>query len=1014
MIFSRRLFATIFIGALTVMACSGGSTSVDSGFDADGFGDADGQASDGDDLSPDGDSADADQGPIELAVQGVLPSRGPIEGGTWANIIGSGFVNGISDSPFDVRDVTDVTFGDNSAIDIEIIRDDMISVRTPAGIAGQTSVTVENPNGRFELINAFTYFDTVTTETVEPVDLSVRGGTRITVSGTGFSEDTTVLVAGQPCSAINVTDSTTLSATTPPGPEGSADVEIVNRNGRSLLFRAVSYHPVPRLDSITPAAGTIDGSTPISAEGEGFEELTQLLFDNKLAGNIVFSSSDLLEAETPIGQAGSVDVVAAGPVDSSLLPGGFIYLPELQGSLTVTGVAPRSGPAEAGNTATVVGEGFSATVTGVRFGGNLATDLHPIDDRMIQVTVPQGNPGLVGVSVRTLTEEVSLDDAYRYYQQLQTTSISPQAGPVAGGTNFIIQGNGFHSGVEVFFGGVLASGVVVTSPTELGGTTPPGTAGPIDVLIKDTDSEALLPAAFSYTTDLSLLRVDPDYGAMAGGTYVTCYGEGFGPGMRIWFGPEEGQVIQVLSSSIITARTPRGDPGEVNVRVEKGEENFELENGFAYIDPTNDRGGASGGPLDGSLNITALDGSYTKYGEPVEDATVLIDQPAISGLTDDRGQVTFSGPSLVKALTVTIAKEGYEAVTVVNLNAANLTVYLYPNEREPITTQPGELKTADLSGRVFGFKDIPELPSGPLISMQARVNLTSYSIYSVPPYGGIPGGQAIETDGGSYQFTLRLGNYSVYSLFGAYDESTDTFTPALLGLKRSITLINEEPVEGQDIVLSTYLDQSVPVHLEDPPLGDGETEAKYSAYVSLDLGWDGVIYLAQDESLGTELLLEGLPSAASNSFIFVGLASLGGGYPFSYTFRRQEGEIGDGVTLGPFLGFTQIVEPEKDGEMVDGRIAWTIEGPQPELIEVLIETNELIPNVLWRVILPGDATEITLPEELISLLPRGEPLIMLVYTANSPRFYFDRFNYSQLSSGRWTSYTINYTIFTAP
>ncbi len=166
MIFSRRLFAGLFISALWVMACSGGSTPVDSGYDADGLGDADGQALDGDDLSPDGDSADADQGPIEVTVQGVLPSRGPIEGGTWANIIGSGFVNGIGDSPFDVRDVTDVSFGDNSAIDIEIIRDDMISVRTPAGIAGQASVTVENPNGRFELINAFTYFDTVTTETV--------------------------------------------------------------------------------------------------------------------------------------------------------------------------------------------------------------------------------------------------------------------------------------------------------------------------------------------------------------------------------------------------------------------------------------------------------------------------------------------------------------------------------------------------------------------------------------------------------------------------------------------------------------------------------------------------------------------------------------------------------------------------------------------------------------------------------------------------------------------------------
>ncbi|MBW1872612.1 MAG: IPT/TIG domain-containing protein, partial [Deltaproteobacteria bacterium] len=253
----------------------------------------------------------------------------------------------------------------------------MISVRTPAGIAGQASVTVENPNGRFELVNAFTYLDTVTTEKVEPVDLSVRGGTRITVSGTGFSEDTIVLVAGRPCSAINVEDNSKVSATTPPGFEGSADVEIVNRNGRSLLFRAVSYHPVPQLDSITPAAGPTTGLTEITASGEGFEELTQLLFDNLPAGNIVFSSSALLEAETPAANAGSVDVVAAGPLDSSRLPGGFIYLPETQGSLTVTGVAPQSGSFEAGNIVTVVGEGFSATVSNVLFGGNQATDLTP-------------------------------------------------------------------------------------------------------------------------------------------------------------------------------------------------------------------------------------------------------------------------------------------------------------------------------------------------------------------------------------------------------------------------------------------------------------------------------------------------------------------------------------------------------------------------------------------------------------------------------------------------------------
>jgi hypothetical protein len=254
----------------------------------------------------------------------------------------------------------------------------------------------------------------------------------------------------------------------------------------------------------------------------------------------------------------------------------------------------------------------------------------------------------------------------------------------------------------------------------------------------------------------------------------------------------------------------------------------------------------------------------------------------------------------------------------------------------------------------------------------------------------------------------------VYALFGAYDSDTDVFTPALLGLRRGIQLVSEEPATDQDIVLGAYLDRSVPIHLDNPPLGTDELPALYGAYVSLDLGADGVIFLSQDSGPGTDLLLKGLPSAASDAFIFVGLASVDGGYPFSYTFRRQEGEIGDGVTLGPFLGFTQIHEPELEGELVDGRISWSVEEPQPELIQILIETNELIPNVLWRVILPGDTTEITLPDELLDMLPQGEPLIMLMYTANSPRFFFDRFNYSQLGSGRWTSYTINFAVFTMP
>lgn len=1007
---NRWIFPTFLILAVGLWGCNGGSAGKDTGFDADGdAGDGDGNG-DGNG-EEDGDSTPADQGPVEVVISAVLPSRGAVEGGTWANILGAGFVNGIDDSPFGVRDVTDVIFADNPAVDIEIVRDDMISVRTPPGTAGTVSVTVENPNGSFTFPDAFTYFEAVSAYQVTPGDLSARGGTLIEVRGTGFTADTLVLVGGRPAASIQVLDSATVGAVSPPGEPGPADVEVVNKNGQALLFRAVSYHPAPRLVSVDPAAGPEAGGTPVVAAGEGFADPLDLLFGAAPATGLSVSA-DQIQASAPAG-SGRVDVTVSGPVDADTLEGGFVYLPAATGGLSMSGVSPSRGPDQGGAAATVAGEGFSAGVTAVLFGTNPATDVQTVDDRILTLQTPAGQPGPVAVTVQTAAGPAVLDDAYTYFTPIDATGIDPQNGPLEGSTAFSIQGSGFHSQVEVFFGGVPAQSLDAPSATEITGLTPPGTSGPVDVTLRDADSQEVLASAFTYTTGLKLLHIEPDAGAVAGGTYVIVYGRGFGPDTRIWFGDAEGFVLQVESGNVLTARTPRNDAGEVAVAIESGGRQAELTGGFSYFDPKNDRGGASGGPIRGSFNVTALDGSYLNWGAPVPGAYVVIQEPAISGVTNDRGQVTFSGPSLVRAVTVTVGKEGYEAITLVNLNAANLTVYMYPNEREPTPPNGWKVTTCTLSGRVFGFKDIPGLPQGPGIEHKAFLNLTSYSIYSVPPYGSIPYfyAQPIEQDGDSYEYTLRLGTYSVYALFGAYDTQTDAFTPALLGLRRAIRLPSEEPVSGQDVVLSSYLDQSAPVHLQDPPL---DPDSLYGAYVSLDLGRDGVIYLSQKTGQSVDLVLENLPSATSSSLIFVGTASKGGSYPISYTFRRQEGDVGAGVTLGPFLDFTEIIEPQYGAELQGGRFSWTVGDPRPELIQILIETNELMPNVLWRVILPGDATGVTLPEELISLLPQGEPMIFLMYTADSPRFSFDRFNYSQLSTSRWTSYTVNFSVFTAP
>ncbi len=1011
-----RIIMALYLIAM-IQSCSSFSPNPDAGQDGEVYQDSDGGDFTDHDMPSDADSIqDSDSGPVELTLTQVLPSRGPIQGGTWANILGSGFVNGIGESPFDVRDVTDVWFGDNSAIDIEVIRDDMISVRTPPGIAGPTDITVENPNGRVTLAAGFDYYDTVRVDSLEPVHFSSEGATPFAMTGTGFTQDTTVLFGDMPASGISVESDTRVTGLAPPASPGKIDVRLVNRNGLVLLFHAAEYHPRPSLTSLYPSTGPSTGGTNLVASGDHFEQGCKLAFDNSDAVDVDILTSQSMNATTPAHLPGSVDAVVKGVVQNDTLPGGFIFLDEPTGALRVLGVAPNAGPTKGANPVVVAGDGFSTeTISGVFFGTKPATDVMVIDDRTISVTVPEGVEGLVPVRVLTSSDSATAQDAYRYYSSLEIQQITPVVGPSEGGTEFSLTGKGLGPDTQVAFGGVQADHVQVFGNSMLTGQTPPGTVGTVDVTLSNNDSRSVLESAFTYTTDLHISRVEPDTGAQAGGTYVTVFGSGFSPGMEITLGDKKGTIVQVLSQSMATARTPPGTPGEVNVEVSIEGQSATLPAGFSYFDPTNDRGGASGGPMNGSINITCLEGSWANWGAPVQDATVVIDEPSLVGHTDERGQITFSGPSLVRAVTVSIGKEGFEAMTVAGLNAANLTVYLYPNEQQPIDPTQVEVTYSSITGRVFGFKDIPGLPSGPNISYEARIYMTSYSIYSVPPYGGEPRGTAIEEDGGMFQFApLRLGQYSLYALYGALNTDTDEFTPALLGTKRGIELIDENPVDGQDVILSTALDQTVLVHLVQPPLGDDETEAQYGAYVSLDLGVDGIIYLSHAQGTSQDLVLTGLPSATANSFLFVGLASKGGSYPLSYTFRRQSGDFAQGVDMGPFLGFTTLVHPEQDGDLRDGLISWRFDGPTPELTQVLIQTSELMPKVLWRVVLPGDITQIQLPAELTDTLPQGEPLLLLLYTANSPRFTFDRFNYGQLSSSRWTSYTVNYASITAP
>ena len=90
------------------------------------------------------------------------------------------------------------------------------------------------------------------------------------------------------------------------------------------------------------------------------------------------------------------------------------------------------------------------------------------------------------------------------------TSVSPNTGSTAGGTSVTITGTNFAPTVTVTFGGVAATNVVVVSATTITARTPPGAAGPVDVVVTNVGcASGTLPGGFTYSATAPVPALSP-------------------------------------------------------------------------------------------------------------------------------------------------------------------------------------------------------------------------------------------------------------------------------------------------------------------------------------------------------------------------------------------------------------------------------------------------------------------------------------------------------------------------
>ena len=348
------------------------------------------------------------------------------------------------------------------------------------------------------------------------------------------------------------------------------------------------YTTGPTVTSMFPKNGPPGGGTVVTINGTKLNGTagqpcapTSVTFAGVPGTDCVFIGANTLQVRSPEKPAflttpAEVVVSTAGGQTPPTADTKFTYT----GLPTITGLSPNFGPPSGGNSVVITGANFilkdaslyDVPVSSVLFGGVSATFVVESSTRII-ATAPAGTGTQQVTLVHPLagTSQFTTAANYGYSAGPLISSISPDSGPVVGGTVVTITGTGFLPGATVKFGANQATFATVVSPTRIDVTSPPG-AGVVDVVVTvDANPSPTGPQArFSYSGP-TVESVSPIAGPLAGGGTVTIKGKNFNSQSVVQFGAALTVIPTYVDTQTLTAVVPASPIAQaVHVRVSTG------------------------------------------------------------------------------------------------------------------------------------------------------------------------------------------------------------------------------------------------------------------------------------------------------------------------------------------------------------------------------------------------------------------------------------------------------------
>jgi hypothetical protein len=226
----------------------------------------------------------------------------------------------------------------------------------------------------------------------------------------------------------------------------------------------------------------------------------------------------------PAGAAGAVvdiTVTSAGGTSASSAADQFTFAATPAPSVTI--VSPNSGSTAGGTNLNVTGTAFTGA-SAVTFGATAGTGLTVISDTLIQVLSPAGS-GTVDVRIVGLggTSPAVTGDLFTYATPAAptVTSVTPNNGPVVGGTVVNIGGTNLAGATAVRFGSIAAT-ITSSGAGQITATSPAGVGpGTVDITVTTAGGTSAVGIADQFMYGNTFSRVSTQQYHLTGSDGVT-------------------------------------------------------------------------------------------------------------------------------------------------------------------------------------------------------------------------------------------------------------------------------------------------------------------------------------------------------------------------------------------------------------------------------------------------------------------------------------------------------------